>query len=609
MNRIIREIPRVNKNTGLSVNAVNYTYDVNATAITEINGRIQQLVNMGYLDNGMGLYTDQFWMNRHILAAYDSGTTDILQTADNITQAAEVGDELAREVRAFTAGEEYSAGKARRSAMLLARDFELMKGLTDGTRSDLASTLARAMKDGKGIQEISKEIAARIDVSGSRATKIARTEINHAYRIAGRDETDVINNDVFKGSDWEMRMLWFSALTSTTRRTHGRKHGKTFTTGEVSSFYSRDANEINCYCSQTATLVNVKTGEVLQKDLTKQMGTQKDKWFGEDIEPVVAPKVKPVVEPKKQKTDIIRPIGFENADSETKKWIENAFTGTEYNSIMSKVNTPANIGKVNQGAYYLRGNINMGSHENTEKGNFVYRHEFGHLVDLSPETEYFSNSKRYKNAMDSDREFIKGLESKLIDDYKHIGITADTDSKTYFKDLSDAHYIKVSGEMSKAGFGPFSKIDKKKLIAWGNDNIVAGTDARIFFDAMDFSKIRGKNQLGTLRFNLNKLKSASEINNKLLTLNEFYMLGDDLHSKFPGVFAAADNVFALTKRWGGGHSLEYYNRLNGEGEGNEIFANTFAMIAGNNDNITFQYFELMMPNLVKLTRGIIKDGQ
>ena len=50
----------------------------------------------------------------------------------------------------------------------------------------------------------------------------------------------------------------------------------------MAQFYGKDANEINCYCSQTQVLVNMKTNEVVQQDLLDQMDEQRKEWFKED---------------------------------------------------------------------------------------------------------------------------------------------------------------------------------------------------------------------------------------------------------------------------------------------------------------------------------------
>ncbi|MGK0236358.1 MAG: hypothetical protein ACI9EK_002908 [Psychroserpens sp.] len=68
-----------------------------------------------------------------------------------------------------------------------------------------------------------------------------------------------------------MGILWFSALAPTSRDSRVKRHGVIFTTDEVRRFYSNDDNCQNCLCSLSSTLVNVKTGEILQDSLVKRM--------------------------------------------------------------------------------------------------------------------------------------------------------------------------------------------------------------------------------------------------------------------------------------------------------------------------------------------------
>jgi hypothetical protein len=132
------------------------------------------------------------------------------------------------------------------------------------------------MATGKGVRELTGDVMNRVGVSHRRAQRIVRTEILNAHRTAAASETDDLNADVYAGSDWVMKSLWFSARAPTTRPSHLRRHGLTFTTNEVREFYSINANAINCLCNQSVILVNIKTGEVLQEDLLKRMEKQRE---------------------------------------------------------------------------------------------------------------------------------------------------------------------------------------------------------------------------------------------------------------------------------------------------------------------------------------------
>ncbi|ABZ74900.1 hypothetical protein Shal_0324 [Shewanella halifaxensis HAW-EB4] len=90
-------------------------------------------------------------------------------------------------------------------------------------------------------------------------------------RLGALDSIDALNKDIYDDSDWKMGVLWFSALAPTSRTGHAERHGVVYTTEEARLFYSKNDNPKNCLCSLSPTLVNVKTGEVLQTELVEKM--------------------------------------------------------------------------------------------------------------------------------------------------------------------------------------------------------------------------------------------------------------------------------------------------------------------------------------------------
>lgn len=259
-----------------------YDYEITPSIMNMINATIDNLLNEQYLDNFTN-YNNQFWLDEFIRSSYLNGAQDAYNSAANVT-AKQASAALAASLKEVSESSSFIAGQLNRASLVGSRTFENMKGLTALTRADLSATLFDGMRRGLGVIELTNNVVARVGVSHSRGTRIVRTEINQAYRQSTRRETDVLNDDVYGDSGFSLVMLWFSALTSTTRRTHARRHGKTYTTEAVDSFYSKDANEINCYCSQSQVLVDDKTGEVFQSDLMAQMTDQRKEYFKEDPE-------------------------------------------------------------------------------------------------------------------------------------------------------------------------------------------------------------------------------------------------------------------------------------------------------------------------------------
>lgn len=160
-----------------------------------------------------------------------------------------------------------------RIALVRARVFEEMQGFTDQTRTDLARTLADGMALGQSPRQISRTIRDRIGVAKSRAERIARTEINVAHRRAIWEEDEQVNREGIRTG-----LLWFSALKPTTRPEHAKLHGRVVTRQFVMDFYARDANAINCFCSQRSIVLD-ENGNPLSDKLPAKLQLQGAAFF------------------------------------------------------------------------------------------------------------------------------------------------------------------------------------------------------------------------------------------------------------------------------------------------------------------------------------------
>lgn len=160
-----------------------------------------------------------------------------------------------------------------RIGLVRARVFEEMQGFTAATRTDLQRVLADGMARGLSPRDITKQVSERTGVGASRAERIARTEINNAHRNALVDQDEQANDEGVR-----TKLLWFSALSSTTRPHHASRHGRTYSRQEVDDFYSRDANGINCKCSVRSILVD-ENGNPLSEVLPDKMKLQGAKFF------------------------------------------------------------------------------------------------------------------------------------------------------------------------------------------------------------------------------------------------------------------------------------------------------------------------------------------
>lgn len=273
----LRDAPKVKL-----ANNASYTYESDYSSLGDISKLMASILGD---ELGADPITDiadpskDFWLSQYIEKSYESGLNLALQGAKDVAVPSAVGQSTSSYIRGIDSDIiKTDPSYEKRVGMVSGRSFGEIKGLSTSMAAELSSVLTRAMKDGLGIGETTSLISERVGVSESSAQRIARTEINGAYRTATRQETDNLNSSVFSESEYEMRQLWFSALSPTTRPTHASRHAKTFTAREILEFYAKDANEINCLCSSSPILVNKKTGAIFQEDSVEQMRKEREDY-------------------------------------------------------------------------------------------------------------------------------------------------------------------------------------------------------------------------------------------------------------------------------------------------------------------------------------------
>lgn len=256
-----------------------YNYDLDAAKQNQISVFINRLLYGELLDDE-DRYTPRWWLGSNLEGAYSDSIREVVETLNDAgAQEPLLDTQQGVFMRSIMPEQILNTPAAqRRLGLVYARVFENMKGLTDESRTDLSTTLTRAMSDGVGIPEIARRVKKRVGVSQSRAMRIARTEILNAYRTATSDETNELNKDLLSDSEYKFELLWFSALAPTTRSWHARKHGKTYTKQEVKVFYSERGNAVNCLCSQRPILVNGKGEPMQNKALLGRLEKQRDAY-------------------------------------------------------------------------------------------------------------------------------------------------------------------------------------------------------------------------------------------------------------------------------------------------------------------------------------------
>ena len=197
----------------------------------------------------------KFW--QQVKASYERGTGDEVVNLQTITDG-----RYERTVLGVIRSQPWQ----QRVALIQARVFEEMRGFEGDVGADLSRVLRNGVENGLNPKGIAKTIRKRFDVSQSRANRIARTEVTQAYRRARWDE----DADANQRLGIRTGLLWFSALSETTRHWHASRHGEVYTQEEVREFYSEGGNAINCKCSQSSVLLD-ENGEPRNKDFVAKV--------------------------------------------------------------------------------------------------------------------------------------------------------------------------------------------------------------------------------------------------------------------------------------------------------------------------------------------------
>ena len=158
-------------------------------------------------------------------------------------------------------------------------NFAQFKELSEQAKADLTEIVTTAIKNETPIDEVKKQIADRLNVSLGKAKNIAQTAIPDAKREALYDEVVLAQG---KTKD-EIRMLWFSALTPTTRAWHRSRHKRIYTIEEVKRFYSKDGGKErwNCKCWQVPCLVDDEGKLIASPEFKATMRNQRKQWATE----------------------------------------------------------------------------------------------------------------------------------------------------------------------------------------------------------------------------------------------------------------------------------------------------------------------------------------
>lgn len=239
--------------SSLAVNA-RYEYQLNPTLLSIILNDASYLVDQVLLEgNEYGL-----WFYEYVDLAAEKGTG---QSFYNLSQQSPVYAAGRESLASILASDPYQ----QRMALVHARVFEEMKGLTAEVKRDMSRVLTDGVGRGLNPREVARNLTEQVGIEKRRANRIARTEVTTALRRAKWDEDD----EAQELYGLKTRLLHISALSPTTRRTHAARHAHLYTNEEVREWYAKDANSINCKCSQQSVLVDDSGNPVYPDVITK----------------------------------------------------------------------------------------------------------------------------------------------------------------------------------------------------------------------------------------------------------------------------------------------------------------------------------------------------
>ena len=249
MKDFARRINQVNKVYQNALNRIPASPAVNAKYEFQLNPSIlsQILTDASYLVDQILLEGGEYnlWFYAYVQQAATRGTS---QSFANLSQQSVAYAAERESLAAILISEPYQ----RRMAMVNAREFEEMKGLTAQIKTDMARVLTDGIGRGLNPREVSCNLTEQAGIEKGRANRIARTEITTALRRARWDEADEATSLL----GLNIKLMHFSALSPTTRQTHALRHAHLYTVDQVREWYATGANAINCKCSQVEILVD-----------------------------------------------------------------------------------------------------------------------------------------------------------------------------------------------------------------------------------------------------------------------------------------------------------------------------------------------------------------
>lgn len=245
------------------VNAGTYIYDMTAAQLADLLQVVQAILDDELLSGG----PQNLWALDYVAQEYQRGTLEAFNNLSVQSQAYASQTSLQHLLS--------SPAYQNQIAAAFVSTYSDWKGVSDAARVDLANVIADSIGRGINPRETAGLISKRLDVSMSKAKTIAQTEQVGALREAQWNETEWTQERL----GLKTAILWISALSPTSRKTHMERHGHTYSVEDVRDFYSINGNRYNCKCGNIPCLLN-EEGKLYNKGLAEKLIKERDSRLG-----------------------------------------------------------------------------------------------------------------------------------------------------------------------------------------------------------------------------------------------------------------------------------------------------------------------------------------
>lgn len=212
------------------------------------------------------------WQAQYQLQSYqrgiDSARSSLLAQGSSLARTAAEAAEAAI-LPDFTAipslGASATAAPIHQDALefLFTRSYEKLNGWTDAMATETRQILFEGVAQGKGIDEVVRDMVGRIDVSRTRARVIARTETIQAFQQSNTNEAERASEEIGE----VILLRWLTVRDSVVRHLHREWHGTLATTKQNRARIN--ASPWNCRCGVAPVIPEANT-KAKQKKFDKE---------------------------------------------------------------------------------------------------------------------------------------------------------------------------------------------------------------------------------------------------------------------------------------------------------------------------------------------------